>query len=534
MNTHRQKWLRKKGYLHITPQIDTDKHRNELLSKLGNPNFIAKYCFYPLIHSSIKERKYKSIPQLSQKRGHSYTSEGKHFRTFKDRPLHYATHMDSLIFGYYAEKLSDAYESKLKSQFAQIDECVIAYRRIPTDVVGKNKGTMHFAKDVFDEIKRRGEAESCSVLMFDIKSFFSRLDHKILKDAWLYMLDQKEFTDDHKNVFNATTKFSYILLDDLRIKQNINGRRAGFDERKLHEIRQEGKFAYFTSPKEFRDKIKRKELKLFRYPFWDKKRKVPVGIPQGLPISAVLANIYLLKFDVDVVSLVVDKLKGFYRRYSDDILIICRPEDVEVIKKFINDSIEKNLVKISPEKTEEYFFKVQHIGKSKKRLISNKIWNENKNFDANDYRRYARCQMGVPLTYLGFEFYGYQTLIKSANLSKFYRRMIKSVKNRAAQAKNLIEKEPDSKLAVFKNQLCKIYTLQDLTKTKVKLTSKKLVRHDTDTYVMKSTVINSPLRSNYMSYVRRVSIIMKEAKIVNQIRKHQEIFKDAIKKHLNK
>jgi len=161
------------------------------------------------------------------------------------------------------------------------------------------------------------------------------------------------------------------------------------------------------------------------------------------------------------------------------------------------------------------------------------VWLEKPQEGKSGNQCYSYCQIGVPLTYLGFEFYGYQTLIKSANLSKFYRRMIKSVKTRAKRAKKIKEKNPEVSLAVYKNQLYKIYTLRDLTKTKIKIRSKKLEQQEVGTYVLKSKPIESDLRSNYLSYVKNVSRIMEEGKIQNQIRKHQEIFKNSIKKQLN-
>ncbi|MBK9482248.1 MAG: hypothetical protein IPO02_09800 [Bacteroidetes bacterium] len=391
---------------------------------------------------------------------------------------------------------------------------------------------MHFAKEVFSQIEDSCKSAPCSVLMFDIKSFFSRIDHGLLEKAWLDIIGKEEMPKDHKNVFNAATRFSYILLDDLRVSHHASGRRAGFDEQKLYEVRKIGKFSYFSSLKEFRDKIKNKELKLYRFPFWDKSRNVPVGIPQGLPISTILANLYLLDFDIKVVSKVVTELKGFYRRYSDDIIITCDPKDVDDIKEFIYKEIKSSLVVISEEKTEEYLFKNYQVSKKVNRLTSMKIVHSRSKVNELDAASYSYCKIGAPLTYLGFEYYGYQTLIKSANLSKFYRRMIHSVKTRATRAKKIKVKNPAKPLAVFANQLYKIYTLRDLSKTKISIRTKKLEQQDVGTYVLKVDPFEIELRSNYLSYVRNVSVIMVESKIKNQIRKHQEIFRQAIKKHL--
>jgi hypothetical protein len=65
------------------------------------------------------------------------------------------------------------------------------------------------------------------------------------------------------------------------------------------------------SGKQFRDKLASKT----------KQHSESFGIPQGSPISDLLANIYLVDFDCEIQSL-VSSVGGVYRRYSDDILII--------------------------------------------------------------------------------------------------------------------------------------------------------------------------------------------------------------------
>src|SRR5690606_9767193 len=45
------------------------------------------------------------------------------------------------------------------------------------------------------------------------------------------------------------------------------------------------------------------------------------GVPQGAPLSDLLANAYLLDFDIEM-KVLAEGLAGRYLRYSDDILII--------------------------------------------------------------------------------------------------------------------------------------------------------------------------------------------------------------------
>lgn len=68
------------------------------------------------------------------------------------------------------------------------------------------------------------------------------------------------------------------------------------------------------------------------------------GIPQGLAISNILAQIYLHEFDKDI-----KKRNFFYQRYVDDIIILNQGE----ITKYRNNNIEKSLNKLDLELNEE-------------------------------------------------------------------------------------------------------------------------------------------------------------------------------------
>jgi hypothetical protein len=540
----KHKWLRNKGYLHITPQINVDwENRGKILSKLRDTTYIEKHDFFPLIHSSIKERKYKYIPGTT-KRAHSYEdSKGEVIMMAKDRPLHYATHIDSLIFGYYGELLSYEYEKLLWEKHPQLNECIIAYRQVKIEDKDKNKSTAHFANDVFTEIKKRA-APSCAVLMYDIDKFFPSIDHELLKQDWTDLLGGA-LPMHHEKVLKATTKFSYILLDDLRTGTTSNGKKSNFDEKKLHEIRKLGQSTFFSSVKEFREKIKNKELKVYTSPFWNKKRHVPTGIPQGLPISPVLANLYLLTFDLKMYQKIVVELGGFYRRYSDDILIACDPQHVEIVDQIVRSGLEERLVEISKKKTEQFLFRHVWFSKDKKRLTSIKVWTRDNvdpevnkvNEKYEKYRRYECCQIGMPLAYLGFEFFGYQTLIKSTNLSKFYRRMVLAVKRKANRARKMHETDPNRPLAIYRNQLEKLFLDKDLSRSKIISKFKSFKLLDNGEYKLKSEPKERAFKSNYLSYVKRVGEIIdndEANKIEKQVRKHKEIFSQAVDKHLNK
>ncbi|RZK13879.1 MAG: hypothetical protein EOO43_17210, partial [Flavobacterium sp.] len=259
-------WLKNRGYLHITPKIDAQKFESKIIATVKNDRYVAKHSFFPLLHYIVKERRFKKI-ELN-KRAHSFLDKksNKHKKTEKLRPIHYATHCDALIYGYYAELLQLKYEERLINQ-PGLSKCITAYRKVPHENECRNKNSIDFAKDAFAEIKQLAQIDVCCALKFDVKSFFSSLDHNHLKLAWSDIIGKEMLPDSHLNVYKAVTNFSYILLDDLRVSQVKKGRRAGFNEKKLAENRKRGINAFFGSVKEFREKVKNKELSIYKNPF---------------------------------------------------------------------------------------------------------------------------------------------------------------------------------------------------------------------------------------------------------------------------
>lgn len=281
---------------------------------------------------------------------------------------------------------------------------------------------------------------------------------------------------------------------------------------------------------ELRSAIREGDITVYKSPFTKSangkpkngKKRVAIGIPQGLPISSVLANIYLLDFDRAIIeNLVKDESKKcYYRRYSDDLIIICNTPQVEEVKSFVLETIRKSDVEISEDKTEEFRFKHLPFNRKDIRLTSIK---KNKT---------KMPSIGHPFTFLGFEFYGYQTLIKSANLAKFYRRMIYGVKRKSKRALKIAESN-DSKPILFHNQLHRLYSAKDLRKTEIRRNNKKLILDKTGRgiYRYKVRPKSEAMRSNYFTYVNRAAQILGDKKIERQVRNHQTIYKQAVIRH---
>ncbi|EHQ42388.1 reverse transcriptase domain-containing protein [Myroides odoratus] len=530
-------WLKEKGYLHLSPSLQIGEDYEEIAQIIQNEKFVNKYAFYPLIHTNIKDRKYKkgnSKKHTFDDRSHTHydIQTKKPIRNAKIRPLHYASHFDALVYSYYAHILNEKYIKKLEQE-PLLNEAITAYRKI---LVNKNstsgKSNIHFAKECFDEITFRADnSENVLVLAFDLKSFFSSLDHKYLKERWAWLIEEEKLPKDHYNVFKSCTNFSYVLLDDLRLKKTKQGgKKLGFDESKLADIRKRrGYRSFFYDNSDFRNQIKEGNLPIYKNHFYrtlPNGKKIKMGIPQGLPISATLANLYLYEFDLTIINTIVKQQGGFYRRYSDDILIICKPEEEIQIEEFVLNLIKKYHIKISEEKTEKFLFKKNTYNKAQDiRLECFKILNSSKHISSH-------------LTYLGFEFRGYNVCIKSQNLSKYYRKIISTIKRRSKRTIKLIDSNPETKIALYMTQLKKVYNLpikkpntdiQELRTLKRK--RYKLVKHSEGFFHFEHFPIKDKKQANYYSYVLRCCSTFETNSFKKQVRKRKHIAYTAINKH---
>lgn len=130
------------------------------------------------------------------------------------------------------------------------------------------------------------------------------------------------------------------------------------------------------------------------------------GIPQGTPISATLANIYMLDFDEKVHFEVKSNSKNaYYQRYSDDLIIICDQQDEKYFYDLIRKEIEEDAnLDIQPKKTNIYRYELTNNSEFTGGIVKNRIISPDKQ-----------------LEYLGFMYDGSKIRVKAAGFSKFYR-----------------------------------------------------------------------------------------------------------------
>jgi hypothetical protein len=487
-------WFKDRGYPHFSNKTPLSV-KKDIESYVSNPKKVAQHSFFPLIFKEIKQRRYKlsdfnGVKRYSHKK---IDKKGNVVSNAKIREILYASHIDAHIYSYYTQKvISPKYEDYLQNNI-ELSNSISAYRQILTDDKKKFKNNVHFAKDIFDEIKKR---EDCIVLAFDVENFFPTLNHKKLKLIWSKILGLKALPKDHYNIFKAATKFSYVKLNDLKTKSNH------FDEKKLAMLKKEGKHTFFNDMKELIDSdiIIHKNQK-------HKNGKI-IGIPQGLPISALLANIYMLPFDEAIINELTSKLGVFYRRYSDDIVVICKENQVDIVEEFVLNQIKEIELVISKEKTEKTLFKIDN-GKLQSFQIRGKDLIKN-----------------IPLNYLGFEFYGYKTLIKSKNLASFYRDMKDSVRRKSKRVEKINERNLNDESPIFKRKIYRLYSFKGV---KSRLLASKRSEFIDGKLVVKP--FERKYRGNYIKYVYRASEEMNAPEIKRQIRRHWKILQSTLKKY---
>lgn len=220
-----------------------------------------------------------------------------------------------------------------------------------------------------------------------------------------------------------------------------------------------------------------------------------------------LANLYMLPFDKTIVEKLVKSKNCYYRRYSDDLVVICHIEDLIEVEKIVNEEMEKIKLTISPDKTEKFRFSTT----SNNKLECFKIKNDE--YISNSY-----------LQYLGFDFYGYKTLIKSANVSRFYREMKESISMKSKRVETIQNKFLTDESIIYKRKIYRLYSFKgvksrELPASKMIYQNGKLVKKE----------FKRKYRGNFLKYAYRASDIMEAPEIRTQLRRHMIILKKYMK-----
>lgn len=335
---HGKKFVGDRGYLHFDGRIrvgrvDGSDLKDTAYRLLMSSGAVAKHSFLPFLREDQRLRKYRDKSHLTTE-GNARRHDQQH-PTIKNRPIMYASHLDATVYSLYSSILSSYYEQLVAKN--GLENTVIAYRPVPIVGTNRNKSNIDFAKELYDKIKKfDGDA---GILLLDISGFFDNLNHKRLYDKWCQTLGRRELPADHRAIYTNITSFRYVFTADAYES-------LGLDSEALKSLRQDLR-AVLCSPADFNKKIKKQHL--------IHKNKSGKGIPQGSPISGLLANVYMLDFDIKVKTL-IEGLGGTYMRYSDDIAILVPPAKLKGVYKAIQSLIAGEELKISTKKTDSFIY----------------------------------------------------------------------------------------------------------------------------------------------------------------------------------
>ena len=370
-----------KKYPHFDAFVSPDKATDYVT----NREHVSRHPFYPFIH--YKQRWTRFAPKGQN-------------GVVKERPIRYAARLDAHIFSYYRHILSELYEAELAR--AELDGCVLAYRHIPISGGRGGKSNVHFAADAVRKIKELGD---CCAIALDISSFFESLDHATLKQLWCRLLGVERLPDDHFQVFKAITKYS--VVDKVEVYE-----RLGHFGEKMSAITG-GRVKGYLTPyrkipthlcdgKEVREKIAGNGASesIIR------KNPEPYGIPQGAPMSDLLANLYLIDFDKTVAEW-LRSIGGAYYRYSDDILVLVPG----------SESVGKHFAQATRVLIREFGSQLQ-IKKEKSSLFVFK-----RDGSHQTYALIEGTQGKNGLEYLGFRYDGKRVYVRNATISNLRRKV---------------------------------------------------------------------------------------------------------------
>lgn len=218
------------------------------------------------------------------------------------------------------------------------------------------------------------------------------------------------------------------------------------------------------------------------------------GIPQGTPISATLANIYMLDFDAKVYEETSNR-NAYYQRYSDDLIIVCDQKDEIFFYDLIREEIEKKAyLDIQESKTHIYRYELDLNNTLIGGIVKGGIVQTNKQ-----------------LEYLGFVFDRGKVRVKSSGFSKFYRKMKRSFRRGIHFAK---------KAHIPSNSLFEGRLYKRFTHVGAKRRLKWIADSTSPTGYKRTTIYDW---GNFISYLNKANSVMfkinKDNNIAKQYRK---------------
>ena len=472
---HRKGWFKPKKYPHIGLPLEP-KDRHKVASYVLNPVKIAQHSFLPLIQRVQISYRYKGKAGIKK-------------RESKKRPISYSSHLDAQIYSFYGQLLEDRYEKYLSRH--GYGDCVIAYRSLPREKNKGNKCNIDLANDAFSHIRKVSKESEQIVIIADIKSFFGTLNHQLLKAAWKEISGYISLPEDEYAVFKNVTKYAWVNAQELfnvYRSQIICQQKTKLANRTLSSMR------YFRDKNAiaFCDKA---DIEYIRKSGMIHRNNNVYGIPQGLPISSVLANVYMWSFDRQIFNF-LNQAKGYYRRYSDDIIIVCSANDYDNVTALLKRLISGIKLTIADNKTKVFLTKYEN----NELIIMDK----------------KTCQPTV-IEYLGLSLDKSTIRLKNKSISKYYHKMKRTVN---AKTHFAISKTDKTGGVLFVQQLLRKFT---------PIGSKRhiiLRRNRTNKSLFEYTGLRS--FGNFWTYVKKASKICDSPSLMHQLAKNKRILRKRI------
>lgn len=358
-------------YAHFDRRVSLDR----CAEKVTSPEYVSKHSFFPLIENDQRRMKKDEDGNITK----------------RPRPIRYAAHFDSCIYRYYSALLNLRYNERAE-RFG-FDASVVAYRNNQPGM-----SNIQYASRAFDFIRKVGK---CRVLTSDFSDFFESLDHRYLKQQ-LCMFFPDGMPADYYRVFKSATRYSVVDIRDLLEWHGLPYSRTGV-------ARLNRKFTVIPQD-EFKGFVKEHAVRPWKSPDY-----TGCGIPQGLPVSGVLANIYMMVFDERMAGL-AREYGALYMRYSDDLIVACASEAgygalVEEVAKLC---CAVPGLEVQKSKTAECFVSNGRVVRCGGFLDS----------DAGGKRGAS-----AKIDYLGFSFDGSEVRVRQSTITRYYRRSYRAISN---------------------------------------------------------------------------------------------------------
>lgn len=352
----------KKGsprYAHFDKRIPL----NKCFAEFTDPSRVKIHSFYPFIHYTIKNRKVKNGKKQEPKK----------------REIYYAAHRDGWIYRYYGHLLNECYNKRVIED--GIDHVSVAYR-----TNHESKNNIDYALEAFKFIQRH---DSCYIMLGDFTSFFDNLSHSYLKERLCDLLDVETLPEDYYAVFKNVTRFSYVEMDSILEYYDLPKSKAG-----MRELNQKDRLMTPEQLRGFKEHI-------HLNPNLVEKR----GVPQGSPMSAVLANVYMLDVDKRLASHAAD-MNGFYMRYSDDFIMIIPGVEASAFQR-IFETVQGIVasaggIELKEEKTKMFYYQNQSVKNCTAEIMQGQHAGKN------------------VVEFLGFAFDGVKIRLRDKTISKYY------------------------------------------------------------------------------------------------------------------